>query len=520
MMRTSDRTAAGDKACFNMVFHCHQPVFNLEQVIEKAYYRAYLPLFRALSGHESVKATVHLSGGLLEWIEKRHPDLLDLMRDLVARGQVELLGGGCYEPVMTLLTETDRARQIDANSKILRRLFGTKPRGIWISERVWHRSLVDTIADRGIEYAIVDDHHILNSGVSEQEVSRPFRITGRKGALTLLPALRKLRYLMPFRSPEFVAGHLKERAEKATDGHKCFIFADDGEKFGAWPRTYSRVRKRGWLDPFFELLESGSIGLETALCSDIVDTKEAVELADVPASSYPELMGWSNGNFLNFMDKYPEAGRMRERMLAVSERVRECERTGKASGKAVRELMKAQTGCAYWHGTFGGVYLPHMREGVYRHLIEAENILDRDVTGSGNRVEAVEVDKAGGDRRTRLRNRHVDIFTSASAGGVIYEMDDRIRRLNLLNSMTRVREKYHNKLEKGYRRKITEAREAALRGEYPDIHDILGLAEKGLSGKLYYDDRKRDSFATHIAAPDTPLDHLVSGGGAVMFRSG
>jgi alpha-amylase len=374
--------------------------------------------------------------------------------------------------------------------------------------------------EQGVEYAILDDHHILNAGVNEKEVCRPFRVRGRKGALTLLPALRELRYMMPFRPPGAVAGHLKERAEKAPEGHGCFIFADDGEKFGAWPRTYRWVHKRGWLDSFFELLNSGSTGLKTLLCSEVLDKTEPVELKGIPPSGYPEIMDWSDGDFLNFLDKYPEAARMRERMLAVSERISGYERSGGQDRGAAGELMKAQTGCAYWHGTFGGVYLPHMRDGVYRHLIRAENILDRAASGAAGVVAAVETDRADGERVTRLRNRHLDVFMRAAGGGVVYELDDKKRCSNLFNSMTRVREGYHNKLERGYREKINEARKAALRGEYPDIHDILGIGERGLPDRPDYDDGKKDSFITHIAAPNTPLSRLARGEGSRIFRNG
>lgn len=72
-------------------------------------------------------------------------------------------------------------------------------------------------------------------------------------------------------------------------------------------------------------------------------------------------------------------------MLYVSEkiqRVREEENKKERSKKAnlsisqSRNLLyKGQCNCAYWHGIFGGLYLPHLRYAVYKNLIEAENLI-------------------------------------------------------------------------------------------------------------------------------------------------
>jgi alpha-mannosidase len=43
---------------------------------------------------------LHYSGVLLEWLEERHPEFFDQLRELCGRGQVELLGGGYYEPIL------------------------------------------------------------------------------------------------------------------------------------------------------------------------------------------------------------------------------------------------------------------------------------------------------------------------------------------------------------------------------------------------------------------------------------
>ena len=78
----------------------------------------------------------------------------------------------------------------------------------------------------------------------------------------------------------------------------------------------------------------------------------------------------------NFFVKYPESHRMHRRMLEVSEAVDAAARVAPLDPELARArdaLWRSQCGCAYWHGLFGGLYLPHLRDAVYGSLLRAEN---------------------------------------------------------------------------------------------------------------------------------------------------
>src|SRR5439155_17676537 len=87
------------------------------------------------------------------------------------------------------------------------------------------------------------------------------------------------------------------------------------------------------------------------------------------------------GTYFQFLAKYPEANHLHKRMLDVSARVARnyparSLRTAEGLPEAVRQLYRAQANCAYWHGLFGGIYLPHLRQRLWRHLIRAERALE------------------------------------------------------------------------------------------------------------------------------------------------
>src|SRR5439155_1707832 len=70
----------------------------------------------------------------------------------------------------------------------------------------------------------------------------------------------------------------------------------------------------------------------------------------------------------NFLVKYAEANRMHKKMLALSGLCRE-----RGDPPAARRAIgRAQCNDAYWHGVFGGLYLPHLRNAIWRNLALAE----------------------------------------------------------------------------------------------------------------------------------------------------
>ena len=86
---------------------------------------------------------------------------------------------------------------------------------------------------------------------------------------------------------------------------------------------------------------------------------------------------------------------MHKRMVMVSRKVHEAldAQGTKSSDGAVRmldHLYQSQCNDSYWHGVFGGLYLPHLRSAVYEHLIQAEVLADTVFKGQGSGVRGQE----------------------------------------------------------------------------------------------------------------------------------
>lgn len=229
---------------FAFGIHNHQPVDNFGPVIEQNFQQAYRPFLTTLQEFPRVKVNFHVSGSLLEWLQENHVDYVADLKELVQAGRVELLTSGLYEPILTLLPEEDLVGQVTAYTDRLARVFGTRPRGLWLTERVWEQSLVRPLVQAGVEYVVVDDTHFRNVGVPENDLFGYYVTEDQGRTLAVFPISKRLRYLVPFRDTSETLRFMTEQGEYV--GARLATLFDDGEKFGSWPGTNEHVYKNGW----------------------------------------------------------------------------------------------------------------------------------------------------------------------------------------------------------------------------------------------------------------------------------
>ena len=142
-----------------LALHNHQPVGNFENVFEEAYQKSYLPMLEALERHPHVRLAIHNTGCLLDWMVVTHPGYIERLAALAARGQVEIMSGGYYEPILVALPDKDKRGQIKKLTYAVKHLFDYEAKGAWLAERVWEPHLSYALKRAGVDYTIVDDTH-------------------------------------------------------------------------------------------------------------------------------------------------------------------------------------------------------------------------------------------------------------------------------------------------------------------------------------------------------------------------
>ncbi len=508
-----------------MVIHSHQPVGNFDHVIEEAYQKCYLPFLQVLSRHPRLGLSLHYSGVLWAWIEAHHPEFIGLVRELTDRGQVEHVGGGYFEPILVAIPDDAKVAQIQRQREYLTDTFSVAPRGVWVTERVWEQGLIMPLAKAGAEYTILDDTHFLAAGEEPADLHQAY-LTEESGVpLKLVPSLESLRYTIPFREPGETLSILRE----GTGGeHTLFAVGDDCEKFGVWPGTYDHCYTSGWLERFFQTLESAEEWLEVTTVSSFLDGHPPTRRIYLPTASYSEMMTWAlraapgedfercleeakatpggarwrrflrGGPWRNFLCKYPESNQFQKLMLRAFERLRAAQLTvaagtpeERALAQAEEHLLASQCNDAYWHGVFGGLYAPNLRSAIERRLIQAEVILDSiDPAGAGTQI-AVEDFDVDGYKELLIRSPDAGIVIRPADGGAISSLRSKAARVELINSLERRPEAYHRLVRK-------KTGHHTITGHPASIHDQISSKEVNLAALLQYDRYARHAFRSYL----------------------
>jgi 4-alpha-glucanotransferase len=526
-----------NKVLLAIGIHNHQPVGNFDFVFEDSYQKSYLPFLETLERHPRVRLAMHYSGILLEWILQHHPEYVGRLKALVRSGRVEMITGGYYEPILSAIPEPDRQGQIEKLTAFIRRQTGDAPEGMWCAERVWEPHLPKTMAAAGVRYSILDDAHFKYAGFEEHELQGYFVTEEMGETVSLFPISERLRYAIPFKPPQATIDILREAASQGEG--RLAVFADDGEKFGVWPETYDHVYTQGWLESFFRALDEASDWVEMVHFREALRRVEPLGRVYIPTASYREMMHWAlrtagyrdyedfenrlktaglferyhifvrGGFWRNFLTKYPESNTLHKKMLHASRKVWDAKRkmTAGQFRRTLDHLWAGQCNCPYWHGVFGGLYLPHLRHANFGHLITAERLADEAAHPGKAWIDATERDFDGdGQAEVLVSNRKLGLAVHRE-GGRLIEFDDRIRAVNLLNVMGRREEGYHHALLNRHKPKA-----AAVEGEVASIHDRVTAKEEGLEKLLVTDWHPRAGFLDHFLDPSASFDAFADKG--------
>src|SRR5438477_2348224 len=507
----------------SLLLHAHQPVGNFEDVFERCYRHAYLPFLERLEKHNAIRVALHYSGPLLRWMEDNHPEYFELLRSLVARKQVEMVGGGFYEPILPVIPPENQKEQLERLAEYLEKHFGQRPSGAWLAERVWEPQLPSILAAAQVNYTVVDDFHFVSAGFEPHELFGAYQAEDLGKAVRLFAGQRILRYLIPFGTVDDVIRNLREAAAFHPDA--VAVFGDDMEKFGVWPGTFKHCYEDGWLENFLDALEKNADWLTITPLGEYAETHAPLGRADLPTGSYPEMSEWAlptgvrqrframqdevsrrpelaaffrGGSWRGFLRKYPEANLLHKKMLRAGTRLAAVPQR-RIEAKAAQELaeardllLRAQCNDAYWHGVFGGLYAPHLRTAAWRNLIRAETAADKHISGGQiARVEMLDYD-TDGKNELLFTGQEYQALLKPSDGGTLAAFDFRSSSATLINSVQRRPEAYHSRLQNAFQRDT---------GAVISIHEQTRVTEPNLERFLKYDRWARHSFRVLVFDP-------------------
>ncbi len=376
--------------------HNHLSLGLDEAAAERQYQEGFKPLLAVLYRYPSNPVTLHYSGILMEWLEEAHPEFLTLLGEMVKRGQVEVLGGGYYDPILPLIPTNDKLGQLEKMTTWLRVCFETRPRGCWIAETVWEPALASVLRASGLDYTFLEDSQFRIAGLSGSALCRPSLTEDQGKIMTLFPLSSGLSALAGRGTPAAAIDYLHGLAfapTGAAEEDPVAVLLDDGAD--------GRLVKDGWLEGFYSLAAQNGEWMEMVTPGQYLRDHPPGARVFVPACASADMMRWAlsperraafddaqaaggttggagqflvGGHFRHFLNRYPEAWLLYAKMMNTHVLVNQVRGDKYKKKAAQNELWKGQSHHAYWFGGRGGIYDNPLRKAVYQSLIEAEKI--------------------------------------------------------------------------------------------------------------------------------------------------
>ncbi|MGB5925772.1 MAG: hypothetical protein WBH01_06730 [Dehalococcoidia bacterium] len=239
------------------LLHFYQPPTQVPALLRKICDESYRPLLHVFEEYPSARVTINFNGILTDMLmECGHKDVIEGLRSLAEKGQLEFTGTGKYHPILPLIPKEEVKRQIDLNAQTNRRFFGKaySPQGFFPPEMCYSQGILQPIIKSGYRWIILSGiacaadwplDIIYRVECSGQEIAVFFRDDVLSNRISF----------QDLKAKEFIA-HLEEWQGKRENIY--VVTAMDAETYGhhiqGWERTF--------LARVYEELESPAEPLE------------------------------------------------------------------------------------------------------------------------------------------------------------------------------------------------------------------------------------------------------------------
>jgi hypothetical protein len=421
-------------------FHHHIPYGTGDEEFERVYTGKLKPFITTLYKYPHIPAVLHYSGVLLYWIERTHPEFFMLIDDLISRKQIELLGGGFYEPMMTLLPLSDKIGQIEMLTTYIRKHFGKRPQGCWLPLSVWEQNMTGVLNTCGMGYTFLEDLQLDQRGGAVPMSQGPYISEDQGKLITIFPLSGRLKDELSRARPSQVLDRLL--GEFLPENGEIFsVFPDrvfTGEGEGAAPET--KIHR------FLEdLSRAAENSIELTLPGRYLKNRRTFKKAYFPCSASRQ-----------FLIRYPESNGLYSKMMFTHVLINQLRGDKARKRNAREELWKAQGYNAFCHAGDEGIYCHRLRNASYQAILEAERITRE----GGDFIPSLMIFDfdLDGEAEYLFQDNRTNYYIKPE-GAAVFELDYLPKTWNYMDTFSRRREAATEgpltdggPLEDGYRR--------------------------------------------------------------------
>jgi len=141
------------------LLHIYQPYQQTKDILEKIVHESYYKIVNGLLKNREAKLVLNINGSLTELLAKNgYQDLLDKIRELGERGQIEFTGSAKFHSLLPRLTKTEIIRQIEINRKTNQKYLGPcyQPEGFFSPELAYSFRTARIVKSLGYRWMVID----------------------------------------------------------------------------------------------------------------------------------------------------------------------------------------------------------------------------------------------------------------------------------------------------------------------------------------------------------------------------
>jgi len=357
------------------------------EAFDKDYQTVYKPLLKFLYTHPDFEFSFSFTGNQIQYYKKRKTELITISKQLIDRKQLEILGGGFYDPILPLLFTVDRNGQIDMLSAEIRQVLGKRPRGATLFTDCWDSSLVNTFSVCGLEYVL------LESSIIPQAKRKylPLIMSDMGKSIEIMPYYDSLLPEKDMEPKEFIEKIIKsvEKTEK-----KDINLHNDAARIVNINLSHELMTELNEIKWFDKLAAYFTDNPECRVKLSTTSNYRKISFAKVPAyipaginggiarlinEPYSEVDNKINSFTVHdFMDTYPQSHALYNRIMFTGMLINQFKNDKMRKNSAREKLWKAQNGVGLLCTNKGVFSNSRYRQQAYKYLMEAEKILRED----------------------------------------------------------------------------------------------------------------------------------------------
>ncbi len=212
--------------------HIYQPPTQTEEITRRVADECYRKLVAILLRHPTARVTLNISACLTQQLDRYGlHDVIDGLRTLAERGQVELTGSAMYHPILPLIPAAEMRRQIELNTQVNRQYFGEayEPRGFFPPEMCYSFEVAQVLAEMGFEW-VIGDEIAYDGRLRHYRPDRIYQVEGLSGFHFFFRERAVSARLTYGRFP--ASADLLDSLGDRRDRHEYLLTATDGEIYG------------------------------------------------------------------------------------------------------------------------------------------------------------------------------------------------------------------------------------------------------------------------------------------------